>query len=372
MKNNTNHMDKNAVTLANPFIYLWFLAILAFPLFGGLNPSLQRMQIEPIDFKWDDGLDNFPTSLAQIETGGEHIYIRGMKDAFVTELHPSGHIVRTIGTKGSGPGEISHSILAMAYWRGHLWMVDTGRPDHMLHYHNGDYQGSFLVPSSKVQFHGFNSNVFAASNNKVVFPASPRTKSMASAISFQGEVTGQIGDLLFDRDVQLLRMVPEINDTNWVHDGDRWYALYSYFPLIRVFDDDFQLKGEISVETPRIIELRDKILDFQPQKKFSRAVPLFSDFKIWEGSLYLMCSGRLLEVDAKSGDLRGVYSFFGKGDDFAYTEGEDLNLPYFSILNNGDLILGHPAFMWNHDLWRVGGFKPPANKTLTTWEKGGK
>jgi len=333
-------------------------------IFSG-TPLLQaqthrRLTIEPIDFQWNDDPEHFPSYIRQIESWGDHIYIRSRVDCFAAKLDVSGKILQTIGSKGQGPGEIAYGILAMAVWDEGLWIVDEARQDRILHFVNGAYQGYIAVDGGNIFPRGLNSNVFAASPKHIVHPAYPRSGSLAHVYTHDGAMIKSIGQPLInqEKDLPFLRKVPEINDTNWVFDGRRWHGLIVRYPVIYSFDNQFNALGAIDLNTPRINDLRDEILNFEPNEKFNKAIPLFSDFKARDGKLYAMCRGFLHEIDADSGTLRHIYTFMGKGEDFAGTSNQ-LNIHFFTILDNGDLILANAVPAWNHDLWRVPSFAKP-------------
>lgn len=312
----------------------------------------QTLYIEPIDFH-DKGVEEaFPSNVRQLESVGEKIFLRCKKDPYVTIMERSGRILGKIGTQGFGPGEIDRGILAMAVYEDHLWLQGANQIGHLNHYVQGQFAGSVPIESVNISVHSRNSNAFAATPEAIVFPASPRTGHLAKVLTKGGE-DKFLGELYFDRrDIDLLRKVPGMNDTNWVFDGQHYYCAFRFFPLVLKFNGDFKQIGAYPIDLPYVQDVFSRwVTDWEPGAKIKSPQPVFYDLKTKFGDVFLMTQMALVRMDGGTGDVSNLYRFQGKGPDFALP-GEYLNLRHFTILDDGTLILAG-IFKWNHDLWKV-------------------
>ena len=89
--------------------------------------------------------------------------------------------------------------------------------------------------------------------------------------------------------------------------------------------------------------------------------PIFSDAKIFEGDLFLMTKGHLHRVDLDTHKLKSITTFYGTGPDFAEVAAPNVTVYFFAFLEDGLLVVAHPAMLWNHDLWTA---SLPFMKTL--------
>ncbi len=197
-------------------------------------------------------------------------------------------------------------------------------------------------------FSFYEANGFGFGDDRIVIPTVRKTEYLAVVHAPDGRVLATPGQP---------KKVPEdlkwpdegFNATLWTKDGPFWYALFKFSPTIMKFDQAFHpLAGDAINDCEKRL--------YQPSnedmEKFRRLPPHFSDFKAFRGNLYVMCLGVLYRIDASSGKTTGEYHFFGRGASFAEVpKGMRLTLPHFVILDDGTLILSHPALLWDHDLW---------------------
>lgn len=312
----------------------------------------QLLFIEPIDFN-DDGVeDAFPSHVSQMESVGQKIYLRSKKAPYVTVMDKTGKIQGKIGKRGFGPGEIDQGILAMAVFGHHLWIQGVNQRGRLQHFHRGKYLGSLPIDSVNISGFSLNSNVFAVSPEAVVYPASPTTGHLAKATTKEG-IEIWLGDIYFDRgDINLLRKIPGMNDTNWVFDGHHYFCLFRYYPLLQKYNTDFEQIAAHPIETAYVQEVfAERVTNWEPGAKIKSPLPLFYDLKAKFGDLFFMTLQALIRMDEETGTVTNMYQFQGRGADFP-RPWRNLNLRHFAILDDGTIILSG-VFAWGHDLWRA-------------------
>lgn len=201
------------------------------------------------------------------------------------------------------------------------------------------------------------------SGNRIVLPALPKTRQLAIVHDSDGLVLQKIASPLSFHE-HLDWPTEELQTTLWVKEGPFWYAVFKYRLVILKYDDQFQLLRQFDVVGDEVNECEARL--YSPRKedrqKFQQLPPHFTDVRVIGKHIYLMCRGALYQIDSHSGETMNKYFFFGTGEDFAQIPpGMRLTLPSFVILNDGTLILAHPAMLWNHDLW-IADLKLPINR----------
>ena len=244
--------------------------------------------------------------------------------------------------------------MAIALGDGELWGYGTHNRT-MNGYRNQVFTGGFSIDKVTPGLFGTTSNTFGVSQKHLVVPSPFRTSFLAEIFSKTGESLGPLGEPL-ETNPEILKRNPVVNDTLWQHHGNSWLALFKFFPVLAVFDRNFQPVTQIGLNDPWIDTGFKKLIS----EGFDSSIPpLFSDFKIFENRIYLMCRGKLLQLDAKTGETLSRTTFFGEGLDFGKVAGEPLSFPFFTFLADGSLVLAHPMLLWNHDLWTT---KPPSHR----------
>jgi len=307
-----------------------------------------RLPLKPLDFQ-QEAVDFYMPSINQIESDGELIYIRSLQFPEILAIDPAGNVAWRIGGQGGHPSEFPGGVLAMAVDGPRVWAIDTGRRFVRLFEH-GDYRQSFRLDSYNVSFAYPNGNRFAAAGERVVVPAHPDTGALAAVYRADGGLVRSAGELVpFTED--LVENAPGINDSFWLRYGDQWLSLHKFFPLAVFYDKDFNILRQTRLEHPIIDQGLAAIYDFQPNARMRTAPILFSDAEVFRGELYALCAGRLLQIDPARGKVKSVSAFYGEGPDFETVEQPFVWLHLFTFLDDGTLVLAHPAMMWNHDLW---------------------
>ena len=320
--------------------------------------GVQETSAQLIPFDLSSGNpDSYLSSIGQIESNGNLLFVRSPRHTSIYIFNKNGVYVGRIGDQGQHPSEFGHTgVLALALNGQDIWAIDMTRVG-VRHFQNGVYKRFFRLKSYNVHFTIPTSNVFAFSENKVVVPTHPSTGSLASVYNYNGENIGKAGELMpFGED--LTSKVRGINDTFWLKAGNYWYSIHKFYPLVTTYDDEFKIVNQFEVESQLISQRVDNILNFQFTERNNVPASVFSDVKIHQGDLFAMSNGGLHRIDLKSGQVKSIMTFYGKGLNFKKVEGKPLKLAFFAFLGN-KLILGHPAMLWNHDLWYVPWNDPP-------------
>ena len=324
------------------FLIIWYALVLS------TEATNHRLELEAMDIQFNG--EAYPvSSIDQIESGGNRLYLRSMKMPEILEIDEQGRLIRIIGRGGHGPGEWgSGGVQAIALFNSELWGVGTHSKT-LNGFVDGRYKQEVFIDRVTLGRVTATSNVFAVSDQHIVIPSPFKTKFLAEIFDKNGKYQGQLGESL-ENDPGLLRENPVINDSLWIfHDGF-WYGLFKFFPVINVFDQKFNHHAQWSIDHAWINTSLAHIMDGSPEHL---NVPLFSDFKAFKGNLYLMCRGKLIQFSLTQKRVTAVAGFFGKGQNFGPVEGKPLTLQSFAFLEDGSLVLAHPLLLWEHDLWKV-------------------
>ena len=288
---------------------------------------------------------------------GERIYLGHPNDAYITVVDKNGVIQDVIGQPGLGPGELGRGVLAMTAWKNDLYVVSSSRPRQLTWFRDGVFKNQIHLPSINIKFASSNANTFAAANGTVMFPAHPSTKRLANAITADKQIP--VGKLLFDkRHIDLIRRIPAVNDTNWQYENGFWYAVFKFHPMIQKYDSEFNLVETFNIKNGFTNNRHEELLDYDPER-FSSAPPLFYDFKVKDGAMYLSLTGGILKL-SPSGETEKLFTFYGSGESFASlgNAGVTLNLPFFVVLDDGELLLSSFGESWGHPIWLAKTSKP--------------
>ncbi len=323
-----------------------------------LGQETFRLELQPLDIRYDGPVSFGLRSISQIESNGTHLFLRSKRDNEIVVITPEGKPVQVIGGSGAHPGEFDYGVLAMALHGHHLWAVDMGR-NRVRRYLDGVYENSFKPVSYNTYIGLPTSNAFAVSDRELVLPASPKTGALATVYRFDGTPIENVGETFPFAD-ELTHRIPGINDTFWLREGRSWYSIHKFVPIVTRYDENFQVTQQFQVHSRIIEEVLDKVYTFHPPRKGSIPIPSITDVKIHDDHIYLMVAGRLHKVDLTSGEVKSITSFYGTGPDFAEVTGSQVALFFFAFLKNGKLVLAHPTMMWHHELWTVD--PDPGNK----------
>ncbi len=306
-----------------------------------------RVRIHPLDVQFGQA-PFYLESLDQIETDGHQLYLRGVKNTEIYVISPSGTLLKQVGRAGQHPSEFGFSgVLAMAVEGPHLWAIDLEYQRVRL-FTDGEYRRSFPLDSYNVYAQAATSNVFGFSPNQVVIPAAPKSRHLAAVYTYDGDLIQHVGEILPFSE-EFASRVPGINDSFWLYRQGHWYSIHKYFPLVTRYDASFAVVDQFQVESEVVQQRLDYIVQFSSTHGYP--APIFTDAKFFGGDLFLMSDGYLHQLDLPSRRIRSITSFYGVGPGFQHLEHSKLTLFSFAFTREGGLFLGHPALLWDHDLW---------------------
>jgi hypothetical protein len=311
-----------------------------------------RLQVNPLDVK--PGKDEvFLSSLGQITTDGQVLYLSGNDRTEIMTVDKRGAILRRIGGKGGHPAEFEYQgVLGFSIRGNTIWGIDM-ELKRVRSFVDGQYQSSFPLKSFNITRMTPGENMFAFSQDFVVIPTNEIPEHLAAVYQTDGTFVGHVGEPM-DFSQMVHKKILGMNDTHWLAYGENWISIHKFFPLINIYDSSFGLIDQIQVESKIISHLVDVIMEASPDgDRYGIPTPVFSDAQIVRDDLFLMSPGYLHQVDLKQRKVTSITSFFGKGPDFQGIEMPSLTYYLFAILDDGSLILGHPAMLWEHDLWQT-------------------
>jgi len=308
-----------------------------------------RVPLQPLDFQKQEA---YLSSINQLETDGKRIVVRSLRETEVVVIDRQGKILDKLGGKGGGPAEFGeYGVLAVAASNGLMFGIDAERKNVRL-FEGSQFIDSFHLNSYNLGSGAMTSNAFAFSESEVVIPSHPGTGSLAAVYDFNGRLLRHFGDFP-QQTLDLGLRLNAVNDTFWLFGGDRWYSVHKYLPLVTIYDRDFKIIKQFPVHSGVLDALAQEVEEFEPNPQHATSPPIISDVKLHNGKLYLMARGCLHRVEPKSGKVEGMAWFYGEGADFAGVTTPNVALFFFTILDDGEFVLGHPGMMWNHDLWKA-------------------
>ena len=308
-----------------------------------------RLELKPFDFQTGRAESHF-SGIGQIESNGTHFYLRGFRETEILILDEAAAVVGKIGGKGGHPAEFGQEgVTAISTRDNELWGIDM-ELKRVRRFVDGAYRESFRLDSFNISHEAGLANSFAFSDQFVVIPAHAETKRRLAAVYLHdGTLVDHIGEIV--ELAGLSKRIVGINDTHWLAMDDGWVSVHKFFPLVTIYDESFSMVDQFQVNSAVTGDMVDKTMSFDPGDQYTLPAPVFADVKIFRDDLYLMCKGFLHQVDLKSHKVKSITSFYGRGEDFKHVDQPQLTLHYFAFLDNGFFVVGHPAMLWNHDLW---------------------
>jgi len=310
-----------------------------------------RLELKPLDI--EGGL-HLP-SIDQIESDGQRLYLRSMQGVEILVVSPEGKQLKAIGGRGGHPGELGEvGAIAMSVQGNRLWAVDTEGKRARL-YVEGRYETSFPLKEWLFRIGDATTNAFAFSDDRVLLPAPPNASYLGAALNFDGATVKRVGEVPpFATDI--LDNPERVNAVYWLRHEEAWWSVHKFMPIATRYGKDFRQTDLFQLASPIVDDMFDRVAAFEPTPHRASPTPVFTDTKIFRNRLYVMSGGRLHQIDMATGKTMAIASFYGTGPDFAQVTLPQVTLFSFAFLDDGSLVLAHPAMLWNHDLWRV---EPP-------------
>ena len=287
--------------------------------------------------------------IGQLAQEDEFLYVRSTRAPTILVLGHSGVVQGGIG----GPGRTGFEKggpLSMAVKGFELWSLDnTGSRIH--HFVKGQHKGDFAIAEGDMPMvHMAPANSFASDGVHIVLTAPQKSGALGVVYDLTGKRLQEIGETL-DLGPELSEAVASINETLWFFQGETFYAVHKFFPMVSMFNRDLKLKGQIQYSSDTVTTRLNAIHQFQSSKWMAVPNPLITDATFHNGKLYLMCNGVLHCIDAKTGEATAE-TVFVAGEGLSIKPGSVMNLHYLAFFGRF-VYLAHPAMLWGHDLWRV-------------------
>jgi len=311
-----------------------------------------RLKIQPLDIQ-DGAFKAYLRSIDQLETDGTQIYLRCRKEPRIVVIAEDGTPIRQISGSGEGPGRLGNNgPVAMAV-HGQTVVILDYLNNKILRFQDGAYTNSFPFKSYQKVFTSPAVNNFTFTDTALLIPNAPDAKGLADRYDHQGRHLGQVGEMIrFPKD--LTDKVGSMNDSQWVRDDKYIYCLRTFQPLITTYTLDLKKVSETEIKSRVAQAVWRQVQEFVPEPgRPGIPFPVLTDAQAFQGKLYAMIGGAIHEIDPRSGEVANLAFFYGEGPDFASVETPTVSLMAFRILDNGKVILAHPALLWNHDLWTV-------------------
>ena len=323
-----------------------------FPLLA-IPQTAHQVTITPLDL--EPKARGMLSVISQIETSGKNIYLRSNQDPAIVIVNLKGQLTGRLGGAGYDPhqfGEIG--IAALAVEGDRLWAIDMDLRSLRL-FENGIFQSHFPLPTFSAHYGGPSNNLFAFSDNKLVVPNHMDTKTLAAVYHTDGTFQRTIGEPLeFAGDHGHLDW--GLNETFWFKFAKGWLSVHKNFPVVSLFQEDFTAGSQFQISSS-IIEERLRAL-WERRERPAFPIPVFTDAKVIQNNLFLLCDGYLHKIDLKTQKLESITSFHREKRE-SEIGGSRLTLFFFTFLDDGTCLLAHPVRLVGHDLWVA---KVPKNK----------
>lgn len=331
---------------------IWiFLAVWSVSLMVLAQPQT-RVLLEPFDIDYGEQTDYFLEGIDQIETNGDALFLRSEKLPAVVVTDLNGKLKYVLGNQGQGPGEFAGGgVLAISVHDNRVWALDINA-NHARHFEGDTFVDQFSIPSYSTPNFGPSTHAFGVSDFEVVLPTAPETGHLAAAYDFVGNEQRKIGTVMtFDE--RIADLTKGINHTLWRFHDDHWFAFHIYFPIVTKFDRNFKQVQQFRYESKVTKFMVNNLAGFEPERPGQVPPPTINDVKFHGDHLYVLSSGALHQIDAKTGDVLNLAFFHGEGENFAKVGGRNVILFSFTIVPDGRVLLAHPMYLWGYPMWRA-------------------
>ncbi len=316
---------------------IWMLALLL------SGESLYKVTVgDPLIYQDEDNPDTFLTGIHQLESNGDHLFILRERYPSVIEIKRDGRFVRNIGRSGEGPGELGHhGPISMAVHGNSVWIFRNDMKS-INYFENGEFKVSFKPESYQMARNKLPAYHFGFDQDHVLIQSYPGDKSLAVVYDYTGQAKQRVGKIL-PIEPDFLKVNPAINNTSWIKDGESWWCLFIYRPLLREYNSNFKLLREITLHGPEIEEKEEIFFKNEVNPNWQYPKWHFSDFKVFKNSIYILCEGALYQVDKLSGEIKSRTIFMSNKTMLAIHNYPRVYFHYLAFTNDGQLFLAHSA-----------------------------
>jgi len=330
---------------------MFLLYLYSIFLFSG---EAHRLYIHPLDFEDESKPESLYYGISRIDTNGKELFILLTQEPGVIQVQADGTFIRRIGRGGNGPGELGDfACSAMAVEGQSVWLLNASRT-HLFYFESGVFRNSFKNESYQFHRHTVPAN-FTFNQDVVLLQVFPGSKKLAAVYNFGGERLRYVGDILLV-EPEYLKINQSLNNTTWDQHQEKWFCMFMYQPIIRVFSREFKLIKELTPQGPEIDEYNEKYFQKKKDPNFDTPWPHVTDFKIFKGHGYFLSNAVLYQIDLETGETLHRVSFYGKGYEFekyGETPMDRLHFYSFAILDSGVVVLANIDEVCGHDLWQV-------------------
>ncbi len=325
-----------------------FICVL-FPFYASAQDRY-RQELRALDFR-KSGQPYFFNGIHQIATDGRRLFLRSYGDTNILITNSRAEFIATLGGKGNHPSEFGDlGVMAMAVQGNRLMAIDSNAIRART-FVDDAYQSSFRLKSYyRLGRLPTSSNLFAFSESEAVIPASPFEGHLAALYDERGQFVRYVGEMI-PVDDRLNALFAGMNETLWLRHENRWLSIHKFIPLVTIYDGSFHVVTQYQVSSSLVQEMFDKVIGFQPGGHGNIPTPILTDAQIFRGDLYVLGGGWLHQLELETGKVKSITNFYGTGEEFSQVTAPYLTLYTFALLDSGQLILGHHAQMWDHDLW---------------------
>jgi len=322
---------------------------------GSIIASAQeilRSVIQPFDFQIEEDSKTHVRGMSELYAAKGSLVYLPKEDPTILWIDPKSKRVNRFGGQGSGPGELgTYSSGGVSAQGNALWALND-RKTIANFYVDGQFQTAFrlkdyqLRPFEDVQWS------FAHDDQFVVIPAHPRTGHLARVYNYAGQEAAMVGRIL-PIEPDILEYNSMVNATIWQYQNGKWYCLFIYRPIIRVFNKGFDLEREIPIVGEEVDLFEEPFHKREIPEGFDRPRPHFTDFQVTEQFIYVMCHGVLYQLTLE-GELLSRTGFWANE---AITQElgwcPRVAFQYVAVMKSGRVFLGTLGNYMEHDLWYV-------------------
>jgi len=310
-------------------LLLLFFAILSDPM-----SFTQKAYISPVVLEDEKDPQTFMTGIKQIEVDNGNLYVRPLNGTEILVFDSNLKFRYTIGGKGDGPGKFKVNLLGFSVNNGDVWIFEEDQK--ISFFHGPEYVHDIRIKGLPVGIYGYSTNKFAIAESIVLLAAHPKTRHLGIAYDYAGEVVAGVGQI-FPINQDALLENPALNDVLWVKGTSYWFAIFEYFPLIQIFNQQFELVSEFHFDAQSITEYSETYQDWKPRKGWRIPPELNTDAKWYKDHLWIMCHGALLKINPEKKATEKAWHFFGKGN--VFPENSRLHFSAFDFLPNSHFLL---------------------------------
>jgi len=314
--------------------------------------ELQRAIIEPFDFQVENDPRSHVRGLAELYSCvGDLIYVPKEDPSIIRIDLKTMKILRFAGP-GQGPGELGkYSAGGLSVNGNSVWALNDRR-NIANFYVNGQFQTAFRLKDYQLRPLEWVKWSFAHNDQLVLVPAHPRTGHLARVYDYAGQETAMVGRIL-PIEPEMLEYNAMVNATIWQYREGKWYCLFAYRPIIRIYNAEFELEREILVVGEEVDLFEEPFHKREIPEGFDRPRPHFTDFQVTEKCLYLMCHGVLYQLD-HTGKVLSRTGFWANDaimEELGWRP--RVEFCFAAVMKNGRVYLGARGNYMEHDLWYV-------------------